>query len=223
MDFQFIIVVALSIRMGQIKVISFDAEGTLVTPDFSYTIWHQAIPSLYAQKRGIELAQAKTMIFEEYDKVGDHRLEWYDIRYWFRCLDLGPPDPVIESCCQSKLSYYPEIVEVLSSLNSKYQLVVASGTPIELLDYLLRDVKHYFAHIFSSTSHYRQLKDPDFYLAICRAMGVEPRQVIHVGDNWQFDFLYAKQAGIHALHLDRSGNNHESLTDLTQLESQLPT
>jgi len=208
------------IFQGYIKVVSFDAEGTLVTPDFSYTIWHEAIPSLYAQKKGIDLTQARRVIAEEYDKVSDQRLEWYDIRYWFEYLGLGPPEPVIESC-QDKLCYYPEVTEVLSSLASQYKLIIASGTPLELLHYLLRDIKHYFAHVFSSISHYRQLKSPDFYLAMCQAMAIEPRQVIHVGDNWQFDFLNAKQAGIHAFHLDRSGNNCESLADLTQLKHGL--
>ncbi|MBN2187122.1 MAG: HAD family hydrolase [Dehalococcoidia bacterium] len=205
---------------GRIKVISFDAEGTLVTPDFTYSIWSEAIPSLYAQKKEIEFAQAKKIIVEEYDKVSDQRPEWYDIKYWFDYLGLGSPDPVIRSC-QNRLSYYPEVAEVLSSLACKYELIVASGTPVELLRYLLQDVKHYFAHVFSSTSHYRQLKNPDFYLAICETMAVEPSEVVHVGDNWQFDFLNAKQAGIHTFHLDRSGSNHESLADLTQLKSDL--
>jgi Predicted hydrolase (HAD superfamily) len=110
---------------------------------------------------------------------------------------------------------------VLSSLDGKYQLVVASGTPIELLDYLIEEIKPYFAHIFSSVSHYQRIKSPEFYLTICQEMGVRPGEVIHIGDNWQFDFLNAKQVGINAFHLDRSGSNHEALTDLTQLKPNL--
>lgn len=209
------------IFQGSIKVISFDAEGTLVTPDFSQCIWHEAIPALYAQKRGVDLAQAKRLIVEEYDKVGDQRLEWYDIRYWFRYLDLGAPEPVIQSCL-NKVSYYPEVSEILSSLNGQYKLIVASATPLELLHYLLRDVRSYFTHVFSSLSHYHQLKSPDFYLGVCKAINVAPGQVVHVGDNWQFDFLIPKQVGVNAFYLDRSGNNdQESLVDLTQLKSRL--
>jgi HAD superfamily hydrolase (TIGR01549 family) len=204
--------------MRQIELVSFDAEGTLVTPDFSQTIWHEAIPALYAQKTGLDLAQAKKRVTEEYDKIGVHRLEWYDIEYWFGRLDLGSSQPVIQNCL-SKISYYPEIGEVLSSLVSEYRLIVASGTPLELLHCLLRDVKSYFARVFSSISHYRQVKNPDFYLRICEEMGVKPSQVIHVGDNWQFDFLNARQAGINAFYIDRSGENHQdSLADLTQLK-----
>jgi len=204
--------------MRQIELVSFDAEGTLVTPDFSETIWHEAIPTLYAQKNGLDLAQAKKCITEEYNKIGVHRLEWYDIEYWFSCLDLGSSAPVIQRCL-CKISYYPEITEVLSSLAAEYELIVASGTPLELLHWLLRDIKPYFVRVFSSISHYRQVKNPDFYLRICEEMGVKPSQVIHVGDNWQFDFLSARQAGLNALHLDRSTENHqESLSDLTQLK-----
>jgi HAD superfamily hydrolase (TIGR01549 family) len=207
--------------MRKIELVSFDAEGTLVTPDFSETIWHEAIPALYAQKTGLDLTQAKKCIAEEYNKIGVHRLEWYDIDYWFGCLDLGSSKPVIQSCL-SKISYYPEITEVLSSLASDYRLIVASGTPLELLHCLLRDIKPYFVRIFSSISHYRQVKSPDFYLSICEEMGVKPRQVIHVGDNGQFDFLSARQAGLNAFYIDRSGQNHQdSLSDLTQLKHVL--
>jgi putative hydrolase of the HAD superfamily len=207
--------------MRQIELISFDAEGTLVTPDFSETIWHEAIPALYAQKQGLNFAQAKRCIVEEYGRVGDQRLEWYDIEYWFSYLGLGSSEPVIQSCL-NKICYYPEITEVLSSLAGEYGLIVASGTPLELLNLLLRDIKPYFARIFSSTSHYSQLKNPDFYLRICEEMGVKPSQVIHVGDNWQFDFLNARQAGINAFYIDRSGRTHqESLSDLTQLKRLL--
>jgi HAD superfamily hydrolase (TIGR01549 family) len=203
--------------MAQIKVISFDVEGTLATFDFSQTIWHEAIPALYARKEGIELDRAKEIAAKEYDKVGDQRLEWYDINYWFGYFQLGSPQPMLESY-QDRVRYYPEVVKVLSSLSGRYRLIVASGTPLELLNPLLKDIRLHFTHIFSSISHYRQLKTPEFYLAMCNATGIEPGQVVHVGDSWQFDFLNSRQVGIHAFHLDRSGSNDASLRDLTQLE-----
>ncbi len=221
MDFRFLTMIISVFQMKQIELISFDAEGTVVTPDFSEAIWHEAIPALYAQKKGLDLAQAKRRIVEEYGRIGDQRLEWYDIEYWFSYLGLGSSEPVIQSCLD-KIGHYPEVTEVLSSLASEYKLIVASGTPLELLHCLLRDIKPYFVRIFSSVSHYRQLKSPDFYLKLCEEMGVKPNQVIHVGDNWQFDFLNAQQAGINAFYIDRSGRNHqESLSDLTQLKRLL--
>jgi FMN phosphatase YigB (HAD superfamily) len=207
--------------MKRIELVSFDAEGTLVTPDFSETIWHEAIPALYARKQGIDFAQAKRRVVEEYSTVGDQRLEWYDIEYWFDYLGLGSSKLVIESCLP-KIAYYAETIEVLSSLAGRYKLIVASGTPMELLHLLLRDIKGYFVRVFSSVSHYRGLKSPDFYLRICQEMGVEPGRVAHVGDNWQFDIINARQVGITAFYVDRSRRNHEeSLADLTELKHLL--
>ena len=207
--------------MSQIKVISFDAEGTLVTPDFSQAIWHEAIPALYAKKNGIELAEAKKIVAQEYNKVGDQRLEWYDIKYWFRYFQLGSPEPAIQSC-QAKVSYYPEVMEVLSSLRGQYKLIIASGTPSELLDPQLQGIKNYFLRIFPSISLVNQLKTPEFYTYVCESMKVSPAQIVHVGDNWQFDFLNSRQVGINAFHLDRGGNSQQgSLADLTELKRYL--
>ena len=61
--------------MGGIKVISFDLEGTLVTPDFSQAVWHEGIPSLYASQNGIGIKEAKAIVLREYEKVGDQRKE----------------------------------------------------------------------------------------------------------------------------------------------------
>jgi HAD superfamily hydrolase (TIGR01549 family) len=221
MDFGLLAMIISAFQMKQIELISFDAEGTVVTPDFSQAIWHEAIPALYAQKEGLNLAQAKSYVAEEYSKIGDQRLEWYDIGYWFSYLGLGSSKSMIQGCLD-KIGYYPEVTEVLSSLASAYKLIVASGTPLELLHCLLRDIKPYFVRIFSSVSHYGQLKNPDFYIRICEEVSVKPSQVIHVGDNWQFDFLNAREAGINALYLDRSGRDHqESLSDLSQLKQLL--
>lgn len=206
--------------MAQIKIVSFDVEGTLATFDFSQTIWHEAIPGLYAQKQGIELDRAKEIAAKEYDKVGDQRLEWYDINYWFEYFQLGDPTAMLQSY-QDRVRYYPEVTEVLSSLGTSYELIVASGTPLELLNPLLKDIRPHFSHVFSSTSHYRQPKTPEFYFAMCQVTGIEPSQVVHVGDSWQFDFLNSRQVGMRAIHLDRSGSNDASLRDLTQLKFHL--
>jgi len=209
--------------MDGIKVVSFDVEGTLVTPDFSYAIWFEAIPRRYAQRNGIGFEQATKLVEEEYQKVGDQRLEWYDIRYWFDKLDLGIADPVMERC-RSRVRYYPEVRDVLSSLSGRYQLAVASGSSREFLRHLLRDIEPYFTSVFSSISDYKRLKTPEFYRKMCQALGVQPEQVVHVGDNWQFDFVAPSEIGIRAFHLDRQRQSEEpnSLASLTHLEVHLP-
>jgi putative hydrolase of the HAD superfamily len=210
------------VNLNEVKVVSFDAEGTLVTPDFSYAVWFEAIPERYAERNGIDFELARKAIEEEYRKVGDQRLEWYDVRYWFDKLGLGIPDPVMEKC-SSRVCYYPEVKEVLASLSGRYKLVVASGSTRDFLHHLLQDIEPYFTRIFSSLTDYKQLKTSEFYLKMCQTMGVKPGQVVHVGDNWQFDFVAPREVGIQAFYIDRKRQTkyRRSLTNLVELTAQL--
>lgn len=203
-------------------MVSFDVEGTLVTPDFSYAIWFEAIPQCYAERNGLDLERAKVLVQEEYGKVGDQRLEWYDVHYWFNKLCLGVPHPVMADC-SSRVQYYPEVQDLLVSLNGRYKLAVASGSPRDFLFYLLKDIEHCFTKVFSSVSDYKQLKTPEFYQEMCQVLGVRPEEVVHVGDNWQFDVLAPSEVGIHAFYLDRQGKDEKpnSLSSLAELKAYL--
>jgi HAD superfamily hydrolase (TIGR01549 family) len=205
---------------ADVRVVSFDVEGTLVTPDFSYAVWFEAIPLRYAEKNGISLEQARKAVEEEYRKVGDQRLEWYDVRYWFDKLGLGTPVPMMQRC-ENQVRYYPEVKEVLVSLSEKYKLVVASGSTRDFLHHLLQDIEPYFSEIYSSITDYRQLKTSEFYLKMCQAMRVEPEQVVHIGDNWQFDFMAPSEIGIQAFYLDRKQQTENSVANLLQLKVYL--
>jgi len=209
-------------EMNEVRVISFDVEGTLVTPDFSYAIWFEAIPECYAERNGIDPELARKIVEEEYRKVGDQRLEWYDVRYWFDKLDLGMPDQMMKRY-ETKTCYYPEVKEVLAFLSRRYKLVVASGSTRDFLRYLLKDIEPYFANIFSSLTDYKQLKTPEFYSKMCQALEVESSQVVHVGDNWQFDFIAPGEAGIKAFYLDRKRqpNNQNSVANLLEFKMRL--
>jgi HAD superfamily hydrolase (TIGR01549 family) len=208
------------VNPGDVKVVSFDVEGTLVTPDFSYAVWFEAIPLRYAEKNGITLEQARRAVEEEYRGVGDQRLEWYDVRYWFDKLGLGTPVPMMQRC-ENQVRYYPEVKEVLASLSEKYKLVVASGSTRDFLHHLLQDIEPYFSEIYSSITDYRQLKTSEFYLKMCQAMRVEPEQVVHIGDNWQFDFMAPSEIGIQAFYLDRKQQTENSVANLLQLKVYL--
>ena len=210
--------------MGNIKVVSFDVEGTLVPLDFSQAVWYEGIPSLYAKRNGISFEEARSIVEEEYREVGDQRREWYDIKYWFQRFQLGDYREVLDEY-KHKVSYYPDVMQVLSSLGKDYTLIVVSSSTREFLPYLLAKIEGYFVRVFSSVSDYGQLKSPAFYLRVCHEMNILPKQMAHIGDSWQFDFLAPKEAGIEAFHLNRGGyaKNHESVTSLADLEARLST
>ncbi len=212
--------------MSKVKVVSFDADGTLVTPDFSQAVWYEGIPSLYARRNGISFEEAKAFIEKEYQVVGDHRIEWYDIKYWLQRFGLGPPlaghQQILEDY-RHRVSCYPEVAQALSSLSRNYTLIVISCSTRDFLPYLLDGIEGYFARIFSTVSDYGQIKTPEFYLEVCRQMGIAPEEMAHVGDLWEQDYLAAKEAGLKAFHLDRKGERKDgsSLRSLADLEKRL--
>jgi putative hydrolase of the HAD superfamily len=212
--------------MSRIKVVSFDADGTLVTPDFSQAVWYEGVPALYASKNGISLREARAFIEKEYQVVGDHRIEWYDIKYWLQRFGLSPPlaghQQILEDY-RHRVSCYPEVAQALSSLSKDYTLIVVSCSTREFLPYLLDGIERYFARVFSTVSDYGQIKTSEFYLEVCRQMGISPQEMAHVGDLWEQDFLAAKEAGLMAFHLDRRGERKDgrSLRSLGELEARL--
>ena len=212
--------------MSKVKVVSFDADGTLVTPDFSQAVWYEGVPTLYANKNGISFEEAKAFIEREYRVVGDLRVEWYDIKYWLQRFGLGPPlaghRQILEDY-RHRVSCYPEVTQALSSLSKDYTLIVVSCSTRDFLPYLLDGIEGYFARVFSTVSDYGQIKTPEFYLEVCRQMDVSPQEMAHVGDLWEQDFLAAKEAGLMAFHLDRRGERKDgrSLRSLGGLEKRL--
>ena len=207
--------------MNNVKIVSFDVEGTLVTFDFTAAIWYEGIPESFAAKYGITFDKALQTVKAEYDKVTDQRMEWYDINYWTNKFHIGISSDVMSRYID-RIKFYPEVFDVLASLDKRYQLVAASGTPREFLAYLLADVKSHFAKVFSSTSDYRSVKNKEFFGNICKEMNVKPNQIVHVGDNKQFDFDSASAAGIKSYFLDRSATRQDStINSLSQLKELL--
>lgn len=208
--------------MDNIKVVSFDLEGTLVTPDYSQAVWHEGIPSLYAKQYGIDFERAKAIVQKKYQEVGDQRKEWYDIEYWFGRFGLGDYRDVLDAH-RNRLSRYPDASQALSSLSKRYTLIVATGTARAFLPYLLDGLESYFVRIFSSISDHGQLKSLKFYAQVCQEIGVKPHEMVHVGDSWNFDFIAAKEAGIKVFHLNRAqkSENGDSLKSLTELVTRL--
>ena len=187
-----------------IKIISFDAEGTLVTTQFSQGIWHEGVPALYAKKNGVSFEDAHILVNEAYDEVGDQKPEWYDVQYWLNRFDLGNYRPLLEDY-RHQIAYYPDVKDTLTALEKNYTLIISSATAREFLDALTEELAGYFAAIFSAISDCQQCKDSDFYQMVCNKMGVNPPEIVHVGDNLQSDFIAPQEVGIEAFHLDRDG------------------
>ncbi|MEK6978541.1 MAG: HAD family hydrolase [Candidatus Hydrothermarchaeota archaeon] len=207
-----------------VKVVSFDVDGTLVEPTFVDLFWQKGIPELYAAKTGLSYGQALEEIKRRYDEVGERDIRWYLPGHWFRDLGLeGDPREVIGRFKDS-LRVYPEAEGVMERLHERYKLIVSSNAALEFLEIEVAPFHRYLSRIFSSTSHFGQVKKtPEFYTKVSKSLGIEPREMIHVGDHWEFDYLVPRKLGMECYYLDRKGKRKGEfiLRDLEELEARL--
>ncbi|MEM2964736.1 MAG: HAD family hydrolase [Candidatus Bathyarchaeia archaeon] len=189
-----------------VKAISFDLDGTLVDYTFIDSIWFDEIPKLYSAKHHVSFEEAKKTVIDEYDKVGEDNLEWYDLKYWLRRfnLDYDPGRLLTEN--MNKVRVYRDAKEALTRFYGNYILAINSNSPIEFIEVELKQagLNGFFQHVFSSTSHFHQVKKtPECYVKVCNAMGVSPNELMHVGDNRRFDYEVPSSIGVKAIYLDR--------------------
>jgi putative hydrolase of the HAD superfamily len=208
------------------KIISFDMDGTLVDPEFTDWVWLHGIPLLYAEKAKISFEEAKHFVVEEYLKVGEGAIEWYDIKYWFQFFRLETSWRDLMRQYVDKIRIYPDVNDILSRLKDKLPIILTSNAGREFIDVEMEatGLGGYFDRIFSATSDFGEVKKTvGFYQRICQIIGVHPQEVVHVGDHFEFDYLVPQSLGINALYLDRSGqkNGEYVLKDLKGLEKRL--
>jgi HAD superfamily hydrolase (TIGR01549 family) len=211
-----------------VKIVSFDMDGTLVDAEFTDWVWGHGIPTLYAQKSGLSFEEAKAFVTQEYRKVGEGAIEWYDIKYWFRFFELEESWKVVMEQYTDKIRVYPDVDQILERLRGRFPLVLTSNAGREFIDIEMKatGLEGYFYRIFSATSDFGQVKKTaDFYQRICQVLEAEPEEIVHVGDHYDFDYLVPRSLGIQAFYLNRLGDlkGAAAISDLRDLEERLST
>jgi putative hydrolase of the HAD superfamily len=101
---------------------------------------------------------------------------------------------------------YPEVVEVLRALRSRYRLAILSNFDRRLyrvLDHL--GIRTYFEKVFISSEIGAEKPDRQIFAAALAAMDVTPAHALHVGDDPRHDWQGAREAGLRVFELARPG------------------
>ena len=187
-----------------LKISSFDVDGTLVDLEYNDLIWFKEIPELVAKKKKISFERSLKYVYEEYSKLGEHNLNWYDINYWVTHFGLKVSPKKILGKYESQVKIFPEVIPLLEELKKNFILIVITAMPREFLIPKMKKLEKYFKFNFSALSDFKELKNSEIYSKISKSLNVHPKQILHIGDHWEFDYLAARKAGMNALYLDRS-------------------
>jgi putative hydrolase of the HAD superfamily len=208
------------------KIISFDMDGTLIDPGFTDWVWSYGIPVLYGEKNGLSFEEAKKVVEGEYRKVGEGAVEWYDIKYWFGFFRLEKDWKGLMRQFVDKITVYPDVNPILNHIKNRFPLILTTNAGKEFVEVEMEatGLERYFNRIFSATSDFGEVKKTvRVYKRISQILGVDPKEMVHVGDHYEFDFLVPRELGIQAFYVDRSGqkNGDFILKDLRELENRL--
>jgi putative hydrolase of the HAD superfamily len=110
---------------------------------------------------------------------------------------------------------YPEVLEVLEKFSPRFQLAVVSnfdGRLRMILEQL--GVSKFFKHVFLSSEIGADKPDSEIFRRALNVIRLEPREVLHVGDDPERDWKAATTAGLSIFQLDRKKN---SLRDLLSM------
>jgi putative hydrolase of the HAD superfamily len=110
---------------------------------------------------------------------------------------------------------YPEVIDVLTQLSSRFQLAVVSnfdGRLRFILEHL--GISKYFAHVFVSSEIGADKPDPEFFRRALSFMKMNASEVLHAGDDPVRDWTAAAAAKLSVFRLDRDKN---SLRDLLSM------
>ncbi len=107
---------------------------------------------------------------------------------------------------------YPEVADVLQTLQGRFDLAVVSnfdGRLRMILENL--GVSKFFSHVFLSSELGADKPDPEIFRRALRLSNARPDEVLHVGDDPVRDGEAGRSAGLAVFQLERPKN---SLRDL---------
>jgi putative hydrolase of the HAD superfamily len=218
-----------SVQLGSIRAVAFDAVGTLIHPDPPAPEVYAAVGRRFGSRHGAaEIAARFAAAFEAQEQLdirnGLATDEERERRRWCEIVAQVLDDVNDPAACFAALYEHfasPQVwrcdtgtAAVLGRLRQAgYFVAIASN-----YDHRLRRVARGLAelapatHLVISAEAGWRKPAPQFFTHLAGTLELPPGGVLHIGDDLANDFEGARRAGMHALLFDPRGR-HRAATD----------
>ena len=203
-------------KLDKIKIISLDIFQTLVDVNarISY-IWKNTLDDNYTENRAKEGADAVLQALPAaYANGAKSFLKMTDV--FELCAEEAvkklsfPADPKVVAYQLMRqhgyAPFFPDVLPNLIKLKSKFSVIVSSDSNHLMVDPILDVVKPDIAFISDDLEAYKGDESGLFFQKALQSLKVPGNEVLHIGDS-HADILGAKQAGIHACWINRTGKD----------------
>lgn len=108
------------IPLKDIRFVLLDMDGTLLDLYFDDYFWGHLVPEKYAEKHNITFGAAKELLYKKY-KSQEKTLNWCDIDYWSRELNLDIP--ALKEQIKHLIEVHPHVIDLLKMLRRQRKKV----------------------------------------------------------------------------------------------------
>ncbi len=227
-----------------IQLVTFDAAGTLLKSSWEPELL--AVDSALQIGLQIDTEKAKGVFLDILKKNRD-RHEDIELRadpaeikaFWIGLIAQWLDEIQQDSMCSREIyeltsqkifsgkgevfSVYDDVLYVLDELRNKSMKLGVISNWDSSLHNILQSLKldSYFDFVIASLEFGTEKPDPKIFHFALEKANVNAQHALHIGDSFEDDYLGAKNAGWHAILLDREGlyqDVPEAISDLRNLE-----
>jgi HAD superfamily hydrolase (TIGR01509 family) len=167
----------------EIAWVLLDMDGTLLDKHFDDYFWESLVPEQYALRQGLALADARDLVFARYKKQ-EGTLNWTDIDFWSRELDLDIPS--LKEGIRHLIEVHPDTEEFLRFLREQgKQVALVTNAHYKTLSLKMNHVGllDYFDEVVSSFDLGAPKEDLRFWEILQQRLGFDPARALLVDDN----------------------------------------
>lgn len=183
------------VNWDEIQNVLLDMDGTLLDLNFDNHFWHEHLPSRYAKKHSIGLAEAKSTLFPRYQKVAG-TIQWYCLDYWSEVLEMDIA--TLKEEVAHLISVHPYVIDFLRAMRraGKHIALVTNAHHHSLsLKMKHTSIGEYLDAVITSHDLGLPKEDPAFWHNLQKILPFKPESSLLIDDNYAV-LRSAKRFGI---------------------------
>lgn len=103
---------------------------------------------------------------------------------------------------RNRIEFYPDALPALERLAARFPVAALTNGNADLARI---GIAHRFTVFVSARNEGHAKPDAPIFHSTCRQLGVEPHEVLHIGDDPELDIVGARRAGLRSCWINRRG------------------